>query len=153
AALTRFQVVYPSERLELDVANDLPAIIGDAALLRRVIDNLVDNARKYSEPKSSVTLRMERQGEHVVISVIDRGMGIAAADLPAIFPPFFRADRSRTRKTGGVGMGLALVRRIVSAHAGEIEVTSEVGQGTEVRVRMPSSLPAAATTSREHFRT
>ena len=154
AALTRFQVVYPSERLELELADDLPLIIGDGALLRRVIDNLVDNSRKYSEPRSTVTLRVFRQGERAVISVVDRGMGIDAADLPHIFTPFFRADRSRTRKTGGVGMGLALVRRIVNAHGGEIEVQSEVGQGTEVQVRLPSHLPALpGSASREHFRT
>jgi signal transduction histidine kinase len=154
AALTRFQVVYPSEQLELELADDLPLIIGDGALLRRVIDNLVDNSRKYSEPRSTVTLRVFRQGERAVISVIDRGMGIDAADLPHIFTPFFRADRSRTRKTGGVGMGLALVRRIVNAHGGEIEVKSEVGQGTEVQVRLPNLVPAlAGNASREHFRT
>jgi two-component system OmpR family sensor kinase len=154
AALTRFQVVHPSERLELDLASDLPPIVGDAALLRRVVDNLVDNSRKYSEPKSTVTLRMRREGESVLIAVLDRGMGIDAADLPHIFTPFFRADRSRTRKTGGVGMGLALVRRIVTAHGGEIEVESEVGRGTEMRVRLPRTLPPPATdASREHFRT
>lgn len=154
AALTRFQVVYPSERLELELADDLPPIIGDGALLRRVIDNLVDNSRKYSEPRSTVTLRVFRQGEQAVISVIDHGMGIDAADLPHIFTPFFRADRSRTRKTGGVGMGLALVRRIVNAHGGEIEVKSEVGQGTEVQVRLPNLLPQlAGSSNREHFRT
>jgi two-component system OmpR family sensor kinase len=154
AALTRFQVVHPSERLELDLASDLPPIVGDAALLRRVVDNLVDNSRKYSEPKSAVTLRMRREGDSVLIAVLDRGMGIDAADLPHIFTPFFRADRSRTRKTGGVGMGLALVRRIVSAHGGEIEVESEVGRGTEMRVRLPRTLPpTGAGASREHFRT
>ena len=154
AALTRFQVVYPSERLELELADDLPLIIGDGALLRRVIDNLVDNSRKYSEPRSTVTLRVFRQGERAVISVIDHGMGIDAADLPHIFTPFFRADRSRTRKTGGVGMGLALVRRIVNAHGGEIDVESEVGRGTEVQVRLPNLVPAlAGGSSREHFRT
>ena len=154
AALTRFQVVYPSERLELELAEDLPLIIGDAALLRRVIDNLVDNSRKYSEPRSAVTLRMFREGERVAVCVLDRGMGIDAADLPHIFTPFFRADRSRTRKTGGVGMGLALVRRIVTAHGGEIEVKSEVGEGTEVRVYLPNVLPVLASgASREQFRT
>jgi len=154
AALTRFQAVYPSERLELEVASNLPPMLGDAALLRRVIDNLVDNSRKYSEPRSAVKLRVRADGEHVVISVIDHGMGIDAADLPHIFTPFFRADRSRTRKTGGVGLGLALVRRIVSAHGGEIEVKSEVGRGTVVDVRLPSSLATPASAARrEHFRT
>ncbi|HTV24337.1 MAG TPA: HAMP domain-containing sensor histidine kinase, partial [Polyangiaceae bacterium] len=91
AALARAQVVYPGERLELDVADDLPLIEGDGALLRRVIDNLIDNARKYSEPQSPIMLRLRREGtDGILIAVIDRGMGIDAADLPHIFTPFFR---------------------------------------------------------------
>jgi signal transduction histidine kinase len=81
-------------------------------------------------------------------------MGIDAADLPHIFTPFFRADRSRTRKTGGVGLGLALVRRIIAAHGGSVHVESQVGQGTQVEVKLPGadgrSLPSP---TREQFRT
>ena len=138
SAWERAQLIYPGERLELDIAHDLPLIEGEGSLLRRVVDNLVDNARKYSEPKSPVRLRARREGGGVTIAVIDRGMGIDAADLPHIFTPFFRTDRSRTRKTGGVGLGLTLVRRIVTAHGGSVEVRSEVGQGTEVCVYLPS---------------
>jgi two-component system, OmpR family, sensor kinase len=153
-ALARFQVVYPHEELKLDLAEDLPSIVGDAALLRRVIDNLVDNSRKYSEAGSPVTLCIRREGSGVVLSVIDRGMGIDAADLPHIFTPFFRADRSRTRKTGGVGLGLALVRRIATAHGGSVQVKSQVGQGTEVQVELPGVTGRALTcTAHEQFRT
>jgi signal transduction histidine kinase len=153
AALARAQVVYPSERLELDLESDLPLIEGDAALLRRVIDNLIDNARKYSEPQSPITLRMRRDGEGILIAVIDRGMGIDPADLPHIFNPFFRADRSRTRKTGGVGMGLTLVRRIVTAHGGSVDVKSSVGHGTEMYVKLPSvRADAAGAEARAQFR-
>jgi two-component system OmpR family sensor kinase len=154
AAQARAQVVYPSEPLELDVEPDLPLIEGDGALLRRVIDNLIDNARKYSDPESPITLRMRRDGDGVLIAVIDRGMGIDAADLPHIFTPFFRADRSRTRKTGGVGLGLTLVRRIVTAHGGSVDVTSTVGQGTEMYVKLPSLGPSSSNSeARAHFRT
>ena len=155
AALTRFQVVYPGERLELDVAPDLPAFEGDVALLRRVLDNLIDNARKYSDPQSPVTLRISRGVQGIVLVVIDRGMGIDSADLPHIFTPFFRADRSRTRRTGGVGMGLTLVRRIVTAHGGSIDVKSTVGQGTEVRVSLPGGIggPSPSIDARAQFRT
>jgi two-component system, OmpR family, sensor kinase len=155
AAHARAQVVHPGERFELDVEADLPSIEGDGALLRRVIDNLIDNARKYSEPKSPVILRVRRDGDGVLIAVIDRGMGIETADLPHIFTPFFRADRSRTRKTGGVGLGLALVRRIVSAHGGHVDVESKVGQGTEMYVHLPrvASYKSASAEARAHFRT
>jgi signal transduction histidine kinase len=154
AAQARAQVVYPSEPLELDVEPDLPLIEGDGALLRRVIDNLIDNARKYSDPASPITLRMRRDGDGVLIAVIDRGMGIDAADLPHIFTPFFRADRSRTRKTGGVGLGLTLVRRIVTAHGGSVDVKSTVGQGTEMYVKLPSLGPSPSNSeARAHFRT
>jgi len=154
AAQARAQVVYPSEPLVLDVDPELPLIEGDGALLRRVIDNLIDNARKYSDPESPITLRMRRDGDGVLIAVIDRGMGIDAADLPHIFTPFFRADRSRTRKTGGVGLGLTLVRRIVTAHGGSVDVKSTVGQGTEMYVKLPSLGPSSANgDARAQFRT
>jgi two-component system OmpR family sensor kinase len=151
----RAQIVYPSERVELDIDDDLPIIEGDAALLRRVLDNLIDNARKYSEPKSPITLRVRREPAGVLIAVIDRGMGIEPADIPHIFTPFFRADRSRTRKTGGVGLGLTLVRRIVTAHGGTVDVKSEVGRGTEMYVRLPSTGrgPSSSTETRAQFRT
>jgi signal transduction histidine kinase len=70
-------------------------------------------------------------------AVKDRGIGISAEDLPRVFTPFFRGDRSRSRETGGVGLGLTLAKRIVEAHQGTIEVASEVGNGTTVRVRVP----------------
>jgi signal transduction histidine kinase len=154
AALARTQVVYPNEPLSVDIESDLPLIEGDGALLRRVIDNLIDNAHKYSEPETPITLRMRRDGDGVQITIIDRGMGIDAADLPHIFNPFFRADRSRTRKTGGVGMGLTLVRRIVSAHGGSVDVKSKVGQGTEMCVKLPSLGPSSSNSeTRAQFRT
>jgi two-component system, OmpR family, sensor kinase len=154
AAQARAQVVYPNEPLELDVEPNLPLIEGDGALLRRVIDNLIDNARKYSDPESPITLRMRRDGDGILIAVIDRGMGIDAADLPHIFTPFFRADRSRTRKTGGVGLGLTLVRRIVTAHGGSVDVKSTVGQGTEMYVKLPSLGPSSSNSeTRAQFRT
>jgi two-component system OmpR family sensor kinase len=146
AAATRFQVVYPAEdRLQLRCDSGVQPVEGDAALLRRVVDNLIDNARKYSEPDSPISLWVRADSLGASLSVSDRGMGIDPADLPHIFTPFFRADRSRTRTTGGVGLGLTLVRRIVEAHGGRVEVRSEVGVGTEVCVRLPLVLAHAGT--------
>jgi two-component system, OmpR family, sensor kinase len=74
----------------------------------------------------------------VEIEVRDRGIGIDGADLPRLFTPFFRTDRSRARGTGGVGLGLALVKRIAEAHGGSVEVESAPDQGTTVRLRLPA---------------
>jgi signal transduction histidine kinase len=114
---------------------------GDATLLRRVVDNLVENARKYSEPGTEIVLALAVEGERAVLTVRDRGIGIAAADLPHIFTPFFRADRSRTRRTGGVGLGLTLAQRIVRAHGGSIALASRPGEGTTVTVVLPVAAP------------
>ena len=80
----------------------------------------------------------------VEIAIADQGIGIAAEDLPKMFTPFFRTDRSRARKTGGVGLGLSLSKKIVEAHGGTISLESEPGRGTTVRIRLPRMDPGAA---------
>jgi len=138
AASERFRAAAPGRELDLRLEGELPEIEADPALLRRAIDNLLDNARKYSDEGAPVTLRARRDGGELVVEVRDRGIGIDAADLPRLFTPFFRTDRSRARGTGGVGLGLALAKRIVGAHGGSIEVESGVGEGTVVRFRLPA---------------
>jgi signal transduction histidine kinase len=107
-------------------------------LLRRVLDNLLENAHKYS-PRADrpITVRLSGEGDIVVFEVSDRGIGIKPEDLENVFKPFFRVDRSRSRGAGGVGLGLTLAKKIVEAHGGSIEVRSEPGVGTTVRVVMP----------------
>jgi signal transduction histidine kinase len=116
-------------------------------LFRRVIDNLLENAHKYSpDPDAAIELVASHQGDDVAFEVRDRGIGIAPEDLPRIFTAFFRTERSRSRETGGVGLGLTLARRIVEAHGGTIEATSAVNVGTTLRVTIPavpSVTPAA----------
>ncbi|HEY4058947.1 MAG TPA: ATP-binding protein, partial [Kofleriaceae bacterium] len=107
---------------------------------RRVLDNLLENSHKYSpDPDTTITLDARRVGDRVRYEVKDHGIGIAADDLPQVFTPFFRGERSRTRQAdaGGVGLGLTLAKRIVDAHAGTIDVTSQSGQGTTVVVTLP----------------
>ncbi len=93
----------------MELEPELPPVQGDAVLLRRAIDNLVDNARKYSPPETVIRLRVSQRGPMVAIEVIDSGEGVGAQDLPRLFTPFFRADQSRTRATGGVGSDTPLV--------------------------------------------
>lgn len=133
----RFRADAPDRTLTLEVGEGLPAVEADAPLLRRLVDNLLDNARKYSEPAAPVTLAARAEGDAVVLEVRDRGIGIDAADLPRLFTPFFRTDRSRARGTGGVGLGLTLAKRIAEAHGGRISAQSAPGQGTTIRVELP----------------
>jgi len=127
-----------ARRVEVDVAPDLPEVEGDAVLLRRALDNLLDNAQKYSPPDSAIRLRAGRSRIGVVVDVIDSGEGISAEDLSRLFTPFFRGDKSRTRGTGGVGLGLSLARRIVEAHGGTLTAASTPRVGTTMSVELPA---------------
>lgn len=130
ASAERFRQLWPETPLETAFEGPLPALEADPVLLRRVFDNLLDNARKHGDPASPIRFCARMEAEQLVVSVADRGPGIAEADLPHLFTPFFRTDRSRQRETGGVGLGLALVRRVVEAHGGRVDVTSQLGEGT-----------------------
>ncbi|MEW5853864.1 MAG: HAMP domain-containing sensor histidine kinase [Myxococcota bacterium] len=105
----------------------------DRTLVRRAVMNLLDNARKYSPPGSEIHLALETSGD-VVVS--DRGQGIDQTDLPYVFEPFFRADRSRTRATGGVGLGLTFVKLVATLHQGAVSVESEPNAGSTFRLSL-----------------
>jgi signal transduction histidine kinase len=140
AARARFARRFPARRLDHHAAPDLPDVDADPGLLRRVLDNLLDNAAKFSEQDSAIAIEAsaERDPPRLIIDVRDHGIGIAAADLERVFEPFFRADRSRTRATGGVGLGLVLARRIVEAHGGTITAESAPEAGAHFRVTVPA---------------
>jgi len=139
AAAAKLRTRHSSRPLEVHVASDLPAIHVDRVLFRRVIDNLLENAHKYSpDPNAPLTLDVRGENNRVVFEVRDRGIGILAEDLPRVFTAFFRGDKSRSRETGGVGLGLTLAKRIVEAHGGTIEIASKPGDGTTVRVAVPA---------------
>ena len=140
-ACTRFVNQHPRHRLGREFARGLPALRGDATLLRRALDNLLDNAAAYSEPDKPVTLLISRSPGFVELCVQDHGIGIAPEHLPHIGRPFYRTDRSRARRTGGLGLGVSLSRRIAEAHGGTLTLESELGVGTRARLRLP--LPKA----------
>jgi signal transduction histidine kinase len=137
-AAERLHARHPDRPLELDIAPGLPAIDVDPVLFRRIVDNLLENAHKYTpDAKLPIVLRVSRSGEDVVFEVADRGVGIASEDLPRVFTAFFRGERSRSRETGGVGLGLTLARRIADAHGGCVSITSELDRGTTARLSIP----------------
>jgi signal transduction histidine kinase len=140
AAAERLRARHPDRPLDLEPCEPSPAIDVDPVLFRRVIDNLLENAHKYTpEAGAPIQLAVTRDGRDVVFEVRDRGIGIPPEDLPRIFTAFFRGERSRSRETGGVGLGLTLARRIVEAHGGAIEVASTPNVGTTMRVTLPAA--------------
>jgi signal transduction histidine kinase len=141
-AAERLRHRHPGRRVEVDVPAALPAVEGDGALLRRVVENLLDNARKYSPEAMPIRLAAAVAEGRVTVTVADRGHGIAPEDLARLFTPFFRADRSRARSTGGVGLGLSLSRRIAEAHRGTLTVASEVGVGSTFTLSLPAGAPS-----------
>lgn len=137
----RFATTWSERRITFAAADRPLLVDGDAELLRRALDNLLDNARKYSETSAPIHVDAALEGDDVTITVTDAGVGIDAADQALVFTPFFRADRSRRRATGGVGLGLTLVDRIARAHGGSAELESEPGRGTRVTLRLPRAQP------------
>ena len=109
----------------------------DRHRMQVVIRNLLDNALKYSQESAPIYVRIQCMEDFIWIEVQDQGMGIPEEELPYIFEPFYRLDRSRSKKTGGYGLGLSLCKTIVEAHQGQIEIKSQVGVGTTVRVKLP----------------
>ncbi|MGE3760688.1 MAG: ATP-binding protein [Kofleriaceae bacterium] len=138
-AAKRFAALHPNRTLEREIADADRDIECDPVLLRRAVDNLLDNAAKYSDSSTPVKLSVVPNGSRVAFEIIDRGIGMSDAELERAFTPFWRADGSRTRKTGGVGLGLALARRIARVHGGDITLTSEVGKGTTAKLDVPLS--------------
>ncbi|MBI4703383.1 MAG: sensor histidine kinase [Deltaproteobacteria bacterium] len=137
-AAERFAAAHPEHALELELDSAVGEIDADPALLRRVLDNLLDNAAKYSEPGAGpIQLAATSTPEPVAVEVRDRGIGVASEDLPRLFAPFFRTDRSRSRGTGGSGLGLSLCARILEAHGGRIEARLRPGGGLTLRFELP----------------
>jgi signal transduction histidine kinase len=110
----------------------------DAFALRRMFVILLDNARKYTPPGGEVQLRVREIEKRIAIEVEDTGLGIAPEHLPHIFDRFYRADPARNRAGGGVGLGLALARRIAEQHGAELTVQSNFGHGTQFTATLPA---------------
>jgi PAS domain S-box-containing protein len=143
-------------RVQTMVDSGTGPVSGDPGRLQQVVWNLVSNAVKFTPKNGRVQVRLERVNSHVEITVSDTGMGIRPDFLPYVFERFRQADSGTTRKTGGLGLGLSIVRHIVEMHGGTVEASSPgEGQGATFRVRLPLMImhPAALETRREHPKT
>jgi two-component system OmpR family sensor kinase len=142
-AVDRFKARHPGRELRRAVTDDTRDIDCDPVLLRRALDNLLDNAAKYSEPSDPVRLEVTPNGKTIAFEVVDQGIGMSPDELERAFTPFWRADSSRARRTGGVGLGLALARRIARAHGGDVTLASTPGRGTTAKLEIPLSKGAS----------
>lgn len=123
----------------ITVEGESAILCADEGKIRQVIINLLSNAVKYSPDGGRIEVAVRDRGEEVLLSVKDNGIGISEKDKPLIFERFYRTDKSRNRKTGGVGIGLTIVSAIVKAHGGKIEVESSEGQGSTFTVTLPKT--------------
>jgi signal transduction histidine kinase len=124
-------------RLALAVADGPASASLDADRASQAVINLLSNALKFTPEGGTVEVRVAATESGVEIRVRDTGIGIAAPDLPLVFERLYRADSSRSRSTGGSGIGLSIARAIVEAHGGTISATSEPGKGSEFRLLFP----------------
>ncbi|KAF0221397.1 MAG: response regulator [Geobacteraceae bacterium] len=125
-------------RIAIDCPPDLPPVRGDAARLHQVLTNIISNAAKYSPSGSLISIGSHRKGESVILWVKDEGPGIPQEVRDRIFEKFYRLDNTDRRMIGGTGLGLALVREIVTAHNGRVWVESAEGTGSTFYVSLPA---------------
>ena len=125
-----------SVTLKRDIQGGLEAAV-DTSKMRQAFENILSNALRYTDSGGTVYVKAEKTGNEIVVSFRDTGIGISKEDLPNIFERFYRTDKSRTRASGGMGIGLAITRAIIEAHGGAIGVESKEGEGTVFTVSLP----------------
>jgi heavy metal sensor kinase len=137
----RLSVVADDKHITLTPPADGEPVMAraDKMKLQRVVNNLTDNALRYTPAGGSVCVEVARDAGYAVVRVKDTGMGIAPAQQAMIFERFYRTDESRARDSGGTGLGLPIAQAIVQAHGGEISVHSATGQGSVFTVRLPAA--------------
>jgi two-component system sensor histidine kinase/response regulator len=140
--LVDFMQPYAKENdisLELKPVSESASVHGDEESLEQVFSNLISNAIHYNKPKGSVTISVKEEEEFMSIEIRDTGIGIAKEHLPLIFDQFYRVSRSESQKHKGTGLGLTIAKKIVDAHGGSIQVSSELGKGSTFTVLLPKA--------------
>jgi two-component system OmpR family sensor kinase len=135
-AVDTARMLEPSRSVEVELE---PArVVGDRDRLRQTVDNLLSNVRAHTPADAAVSVSLQRRNGHALLTVTDTGPGLSADQAAHVFERFYRTDASRTRASGGVGLGLSIVAAVVEAHGGSVSVDSTPGRGTTFAVELPS---------------
>ncbi|RDU22010.1 sensor histidine kinase [Anaerosacchariphilus polymeriproducens] len=132
-----FEVELKNKYLKINVSGNCQDIPADEDRINQVLTNLISNAVKYTPYEGSIEINLSETETSALLSISDNGIGIPESELPYIFERFYRADKSRNRMTGGSGIGLAIVKSIITAHRGSIEVTSNLNEGSCFTIILP----------------
>ncbi len=134
-------------RLDFDAGglDEGALVLADEEAIRQIVDNLVDNAIKYTPGGRSVSVSCWGDQDELCIEVADTGIGIPRDDLPRIFERFYRVDKARSRELGGTGLGLSIVKHLVGSMGGQIDVSSRLGSGTRFTIHLPRTHAALST--------
>jgi two-component system OmpR family sensor kinase len=143
-AVDAARAVEPDRPIELDTEEAV--VLGDRDRLRQIVDNLLSNVRSHTPSAAPVHVRVDRADGNAVIDVQDSGPGLTAKDADRVFERFYRADKSRARASGGVGLGLSIVAAVAEAHGGSVAVIARDGAGATFRI----SLPAVSASDKSH---
>ncbi|MEQ6390606.1 ATP-binding protein [Bacillaceae bacterium S4-13-58] len=135
----QFDALFYQKKVELKIrsAEQPLSFLADRDKVIQILTNIVNNALQYTPSGKSVYINVKETKEHVVFIIEDEGYGIKEEDIPYLYERFYRGDKSRDRKTGGVGIGLSIVKALVDAHKGEIKIDSKPNHGTTVEVKFP----------------
>jgi two-component system phosphate regulon sensor histidine kinase PhoR len=132
-----FAAKKKQQTIKIECARDLPSVRGDSGRLRDVLQNLLDNAVQYTPAGGHIVASAARDGDEIVFTVADNGIGIPQAEQERIFERFYRVDEGRSREVGGTGLGLSIARHIAEAHGGRVWVESAIGQGSRFHFSVP----------------
>ncbi len=132
------QLKAKSIQLNIETPEDPIMLQGDKLKLQQIMINLLSNSIKFTEKHGIINVRLKQYQKYYELQIEDNGIGIEQKDIDYIFERFYRAENSRSRQTGGAGLGLSIVKGLVEAHGGEIAISSQIGQGTLVTLQLPS---------------
>jgi signal transduction histidine kinase len=134
-----FEVGERTHPIKVAIPEDLPPALADDGRVFQIVQQLLSNAKRFSDDGASIEVAARSEGDEIVLTVTDRGRGIPSDMLPNVFDPFFQVEDAQTRAIGGLGIGLYLVREICEAMGASVSAESEVGDSSTFTVRFPVS--------------